>query len=72
VQNLLLAARSLGLGAVLTTQHFFVPGAFEAVLGIPKHVTLAAIVPVGWPMGKFGPLSRPDPKSVLTWDRYTG
>ena len=31
VQNLLLAARALGLGAVLTTPHFFVPGTFEAV-----------------------------------------
>jgi nitroreductase len=72
VQNLLLAARALGLGAVLTTQHFFVPGAFEAVLGIPAHVTLAAIVPVGWPMGKFGTLSRPDARSVLSWDRFAG
>lgn len=72
VQNLLLAARALGLGAVLTTQHFFVPGQFEAVLGIPSNVTLAAIVPVGWPMGKFGPLSRPDARAVVSWDRYDG
>ena len=70
VQNLLLAARALGLGAVLTTQHFFVPGAFEAVLGIPRTVTLAAVVPVGWPMGKFGPVRRPDARAVVRWDRY--
>jgi nitroreductase len=71
VQNLLLAARALGLGAVLTTQHFFVPGEFEAVLGIPKTATLAAIVPIGWPTGKFGPTQRPDPASVTNWDRWT-
>ena len=71
VQNLLLAARALGLGAVLTTQNFFVPGAFEAVLGLPKTVTLAAVVLVGWPAGKFGPVTRPRPEAVVSWDRYT-
>lgn len=71
VQNLLLAARALGLGAVLTTQHFFVPGEFEAVLGIPKTATLAAIIPIGWPTGKFGPTQRPAPASVTNWDRWT-
>jgi nitroreductase len=72
VQNLLLAARALGLGAVLTTQQFFVPGEFEAVLGIPSTVTLAAIVPVGWPMGKFGPVRRPAAREVVRWDRWGG
>ncbi|MEE8311123.1 MAG: nitroreductase family protein [Candidatus Binatia bacterium] len=70
VQNLLLAARALELGAVLTTQHFFVPGQFEAVLGVPSTATLAAIVPVGFPSGKFGPTKRPEPASVVSWDRY--
>jgi len=70
VQNLLLAARALGLGAVLTTQQFFVPGQFEQVLGLPSTVTLAAIIPIGWPMGKFGPVSRPAPRAVVSWDRY--
>lgn len=72
VQNLLLAARALGLGAVLTTPHFFVPGTFEALLGIPKTVTLAAIVPVGYPLGNFGPVKRPPASAVVSWDRYRG
>jgi nitroreductase len=70
VQNLLLAARALGLGAVLTTQHFFVPGEFEAAIGLPSTVTLAAVIPVGYPKGKFGPVQRPDPRAVVSWDRY--
>lgn len=70
VQNILLAARALGLGAVLTTQHFFVPGEFEAVVGLPSTVTLAAVIPVGYPKGKFGPVTRPDPRAVVSWDRY--
>ena len=70
VQNLLLAARALGLGAVLTTPHFFVPGQFEEVLGIPSTVTLAAVIPLGYPMGKFGPVKRPHPREVVSWDHY--
>jgi nitroreductase len=70
VQNILLAARALGLGAVMTTQHFFVPGEFEKVLGVPKEFVLAAIVPVGWPATQFGPTRRPEPDSVISWDRW--
>jgi nitroreductase len=72
VQNILLSARALGLGAVLTTQHFFVPGEFEAAIGLPSSVTLAAVIPVGYPKGKFGPVQRPDPRAVISWDRYSG
>lgn len=72
VQNFLLAARALGLGAVLTTPHFFVPGAFERVLGLPKTVTLAAVIPVGYPLGKFGPVKRPPAEAVVSWDRFRG
>lgn len=70
VQNLLLAARALGLGAVLATPQFFVPGEFEAVLGLPRSVTLHAAIPVGYPKGKFGPIKRPAARDVVHWDRY--
>ncbi|MFT4570817.1 MAG: nitroreductase [Hyphomicrobiaceae bacterium] len=70
VQNLLLAARALGLGAVLATPQFFVPGEFEKILGLPPKVTLAAAIPVGWPSGRFGPVSRPNPSAVVHWDRF--
>jgi nitroreductase len=72
VQNLLLAARALGLGAVLTTPHFFVPGEFEALLGLPRSTTLAAVVPVGYPKGRFGPVSRPAARAVIAWERVGG
>jgi nitroreductase len=70
VQNLLLAARALGLGAVLTTPQFFVPGEFEAVLGTPRNVTLHAAIPVGYPKGNFGPIKRPPARDIVHWDRY--
>ncbi len=70
VQNLLLAARSLGLGAVLTTPQAFQPGAYEAIVGIPSDVTLCAVIPIGFPKGKFGPLTRPAAREVMSWDSY--
>jgi nitroreductase len=70
-QNLLLAARALGLGAVLTTPHLFHPGRYERVLGLPSDVVLTCCIPVGYPMGKFGPVARPDPRSLIRWDRYS-
>lgn len=72
VQNILLAARALGLGSVLTTQHFFVRGEFETAIGLPSSVTLAEVLPVGYPKGKFGPVKRPDARAVVSWDRYQG
>jgi nitroreductase len=70
VQNLLLAARALGLGAVLTTPQAFQPGAYEEILGIPADATLCAVIPIGWPKGKFGPVSRPAASEVMSWDQY--
>lgn len=69
VQNLLLAARGLGLGAVLTTPQLLgPPGRFERILGIPKGVDIAAIVPIGYPKGRFGPVRRLPAKMFK--DRY--
>jgi nitroreductase len=65
----IVAARAL-VSAVLTTPQFFVPGEFEAVLGTPRNVTLHAAIPVGYPRGKFGPITRPPAKTVVHWDRY--
>jgi nitroreductase len=70
-QNLLLAARALGLGAVLTTPQLFHPGQYEKILGLPSDVTLTAVIPVGYPLGKFGPVKRPDPRTMISWDRYS-
>ena len=70
VQNLLLAARALGLGAVLATPQLFVPGEFETLLGLPRTVSIHAAIPVGYPRGKFGSVRRPPPEAVVHWDRY--
>lgn len=49
VQNLLLAARALGLGTVLTTLHTRYESEIKALLNIPETVETAALIPVGYP-----------------------
>lgn len=70
VQNLLLAARALGLGATLTVWHLFLEDDFKRVLGLPRHVTPFALIPVGYPMGRFGPVRRIPATEVIHWDRW--
>jgi nitroreductase len=70
VQNMLLAARALGLGATLTTRHLFFEEESEAALGLPPGVHSYAIIPIGWPMGRFGPVGRGDLAQFVNFDRW--
>jgi nitroreductase len=58
VQNMLLAARALGLGATLTTRHMVYGAEVDALLGLLEGVKSFAILPIGYPEGRFGPVSR--------------
>jgi nitroreductase len=58
VQNMLLAARALGLGATLTTLYLQFEKEAEAALGLPPGVHSYALLPIGYPMGRFGPVRR--------------
>ena len=58
VQNMLLTARAMGLGATLTTRHLLYEKEVEDILGLPPGVHSYAILPIGYPMGHFGPVSR--------------
>ena len=70
VQNLMLAARALGLGTVLTTLHRHDEDAVRALLGIPENAHTAALIPVGWPVGKFGAGPRKPVEEVTYWDEW--
>jgi nitroreductase len=58
VQNMLLAARALGLGATLTTPYLQFEKEAEAALGLPPNVHSYALLPIGYPMGRFGRVRR--------------
>ena len=70
VQNMLLAARALGLGATLTTLYLGFEKEAEAALGLPDGVHSYAIIPVGYPMGRFGPVRRVALSDVVFEDRW--
>jgi nitroreductase len=71
VQNVLLAARALGLGAALTTMALSDRDAFKAALDIPEGIEPVCLIPVGYPMGNFGPVARRPVEEVLRWDSWS-
>ena len=71
VQNLLLAARGLGLGAALTTLAMTDRASFKAAVGLPDGVEPVCVIPVGYPMGKFGPVTRRPVVEVLRWESWS-
>jgi hypothetical protein len=70
VQNMLLAARALGLGATLTTLYLQFEKEAEAALGLPPNVHSYALLPLGYPMGRFGPVRRVALADVVYEDRW--
>jgi nitroreductase len=70
VQNMLLAARALGLGATLTTRHLLFEKETEAALGLPAGVHSYAILPIGYPYGKFGPVRRGPLGEIVYADKW--
>ena len=70
VQNLLLAARAAGLGAALITLPLWSTFLARRALGLPWSVTPCAVVPLGWPIGKYGPTTRRPVGQVVHLDRY--
>jgi nitroreductase len=71
VQNLLLAARALGLGAAPTTLGLVNRPAAREALNLPDTIEPFCLIPVGWPMGKFGPVTRRPVNEVMRWDRWS-
>jgi nitroreductase len=70
VQNMLLAARALGLGATLTTLYLQFEKEAEAALGLPPDVHSYALLPIGYPMDRFGPVRRIALADVVYEDRW--
>src|ERR687883_613388 len=70
VQNMCLATRALGLGTTLTTRHTGYGKEVDAIFGLPPGVQSYAILPIGWPMGRFGKLGRGPLADVVYQDRW--
>ena len=70
VQNLFLAARALGLGTTLTTVHRFREDEVRDALGIPQDVTTWAMIPVGYPLGRWAAAVRRPVREITFWDTW--
>jgi nitroreductase len=70
VQNIILACRALGLGTTITTNHLRCEHDVRVLLCLPDDVDSFALMPIGWPIDRFGPLSRKPLSEVAHADRW--
>lgn len=70
VQNLMLAARALGIGSTLTTLHPSVMERVNAMFGVPPEAEFHCCIPLGYPRGNFGPTSRLPTAETTYWNRW--
>lgn len=70
VQNLLLAARGLGLGASIFNLPLTHADELMGALGIPESNQIYCLVPLGYTEDQHGPVRRKPVKRVVFWDRW--
>ncbi|MGI9599026.1 MAG: nitroreductase family protein [Acidimicrobiales bacterium] len=70
VQNLMLAARALGVGSVLTSLHPVVIDRLHTMFNVPDDMGFHACVPLGYPLGNFGPTRRWDSGDTAFIDEW--
>jgi nitroreductase len=70
VQNLMLAARALGIGSALTTVLRIEQNKTRAILNVPDRWQVVAAIPLGYPVGKFGVAPRKPIAKVTHWNQF--
>lgn len=70
IQNLCLAARAYGLGTCITTMHRMFGAEIDAHLGVPPEYANVALIPLGYPKGRWGRPDRRPAAEVTYWERW--
>ncbi|HEY7294243.1 MAG TPA: nitroreductase family protein [Dehalococcoidia bacterium] len=70
VQNLLLAARALGLGGSITNFARAHEADLAAALGIPDEYQIYCLIPIGYPLDRPGPVRRRPVRQVVFVDGW--
>lgn len=70
VENLLLAARANGLAACFTSWHLFAEDEFKRIIGIPRNIRTWGLIPIGYPLGRFGPVNRRPVEEFIHWESW--
>jgi nitroreductase len=71
VQNLMLSARGLGLGTLMTTGHTLVNDTLREACAIPDDAYPVALIPIGYPDANFGPTKRKGLDEILRWNTWS-
>ncbi|MCP4006692.1 MAG: nitroreductase family protein [bacterium] len=71
IQNILLACRAVGLGVSLTTMHRAHGKEIDAYLGLPDGCPSIALLPIGWPLGRYGRPPRRSVDECLHWEVFS-
>ena len=71
IQNLLLTARAAGLGATPTTLALRDQDMVRDALGLPESFAALCLLPIGYPMGRFGPVTRKPIETIMRFDRWS-
>ncbi|MCH7592958.1 MAG: nitroreductase family protein [Chloroflexi bacterium] len=69
-QNLLLAARGLGIGGTITSLHAKVEDDVKDLLELPDGAGVVYCIPLGYPQGRFGPVTRKPLAEIVSVDRW--
>ncbi len=69
-QNMLLAARSLGIGGTISTLHASVNDRVKQLFKIPESATIVYSIPLGYPKGNFGPVKRKPLNEIVSLDSW--
>ena len=69
-QNLIVAARSLGVGTCFTTFPSYAEAEIRTLCGVPDDLHLFVYVAVGYPARQFLPVRRKPVDDVVTWNRF--
>jgi nitroreductase len=69
-QNLLLAARALGIGGTITSLHANVEDDVQKLLKLPDGAGVVYCIPLGYPQGRFGSVTRNPLKEIVSVDKW--
>jgi nitroreductase len=72
VWNILLAARHEGYGGTITTLAVAQEPKLQELLGIPRHVAVCAVIPLGKPVKQLTRLRRKAVSAFATLERWDG
>jgi nitroreductase len=70
VQNILVAARGLGLGTLMSTFHQGMMKELTEWLALPPDTIPVALIPMGYPAANFGPVNRKPVEEVTHWETW--